>query len=47
MLDPTILNNGETITIRTEVANNLQNNRDLIVIISTPNGVVATDTTVV
>lgn len=47
ILDPEILNNGETITVRTEVNNNLQNNRDLIIIVSTPNGVVASVTTVV
>jgi len=47
VLDPEILNNGETITVDVEVSNNLQNNRDLIVIVSTPNGVVAADTVTV
>lgn len=44
VLDPEILNNGETITVRTEVSNSLQNNSDLIVIVSTPNGIVASVT---
>lgn len=47
VLDPKILNYGETITIRTEVSSGLQNNSDLIVIVSTPNGVVSKDTIVV
>jgi len=47
VLDPEILNDGESITISTEVNNSLQNSRDLIVIVSTPNGVVASVTTVV
>ena len=47
VLDPEILNNGETITIDTQVNHNLQNNRDLIVTVSTPNGVVSSATIVV
>jgi hypothetical protein len=47
VLDPEILNDGESITVSTEVNNSLQNSRDLIVIVSTPNGVVASVTTVV
>ncbi len=47
VLDPEILNDGETITVNVKVDNNLQNNRDLIVIVSTPNGVVASVTTTV
>lgn len=47
VLDPEILNTDESITIRAEVNNSLQNNRDLIIIVSTPNGVVATTTTTV
>ena len=47
VIDPEILNTGETMTIDTEVSNNLQNNRDLIVVISTQNGIVATATVVV
>ena len=47
VLDPEILNNGETITIDVEVNNNIQINSDLIVIVSTPNGVVASITTTV
>ena len=45
VIDPEILNDGETITVRTEVNNSLQNNKDLIVIVSTPNGIVASATT--
>ena len=44
VVDPEILNNGETITITTEIANSLQSSTDLIVIVSTPNGVVASAT---
>lgn len=44
VMDPKILNNGETITITTEIANSLQSSTDLIVIVSTPNGVVASAT---
>lgn len=44
VIDPEILNNGETITITTEIANALQSSTDLIVIVSTPNGVVASAT---
>ena len=47
VIDPEILNDGETITVRTEVNNNLQNNKDLIIIVSTQNGVVASVTTTV
>ena len=47
VIDPEILNYGETITVRTEVNNNLQNNKDLIVIVSTQNGVAASVTTTV
>ena len=47
VLDEEILNVGETITIEVEVNNNLQNNSDLIVVVSTQNGVVATDTVIV
>ncbi len=47
VLDPEILNDGETIIIRTEVNNSLQNNSDLIVIVSTPNGVVSSGFTTV
>ena len=44
VIDPEILNNGETITITTEIENALQSSTDLIVIVSTPNGVVASAT---
>jgi len=44
VLDPKILNNGETITVDVEVSNNLQSASDLIVIVATPNGVVASET---
>lgn len=44
VIDPQILNNGEIITIRTEIANALESSTDLIVIVSTPNGVVASAT---
>ena len=44
VIDPQILNNGETITITTEIANSLQSSTTLIVIVSTPNGVVASAT---
>ena len=47
VVDPEILNEGEIITIDVEVNGNIQNNSDLIVTVSTPNGVVATDTVVV
>jgi len=46
-IDPLILNTSESIDMRAAISNNLQNNRDLIVIVSTPNGVVATASTVV
>jgi len=44
VLDPEILNNGETITVRVEVDNNLQSGSTLIVVVSTSNGVVASVT---
>jgi len=44
VIDPEILNDGETITVDVEVDNSLQSNRDLIVVVSTPNGVVASAT---
>ena len=44
VLDPEILNNGETITARVEVDNNLQTGSTLIVVVSTSNGVVASVT---
>jgi len=44
IIDPRILNNGETITIQTEIANSLQSSTNVIVIVSTPNGVVASAT---
>ena len=47
IMDPEILNNGETITIRAEVNNSLQSNSDLIIIVSTQNGIVASVTTIV
>lgn len=47
VLDEKILNVGETITIDVEVNRNIQNNSDLIVVVSTQNGVVAIDTVVV
>lgn len=47
VLDPEILNDGESITVDTEVANNLQVNSDLIVVVSTSNGVVASTVTTV
>ncbi len=47
VLDPQILNNGETITIDVEIANDIQDNTPLIVVVSTQNGVVATDTVIV
>ncbi|QLH06872.1 hypothetical protein [Nitrosopumilus ureiphilus] len=47
VLDPGILNEGETISIDVEVDNNLQINRDLIVVVSTPNGIIASATTTV
>lgn len=47
VLDPKILNDGETITIRTKVNNSLQNNSDLIVVVSTSTGVVSSGVTTV
>ena len=47
VLDPKILNNGETITVDVKVSNNLQSGSDLIVIVATQNGVVASKTRVV
>lgn len=44
VLDPQILNNGETLNIRLQVENGLQDGTNVIVIISTPNGVVASAT---
>ena len=44
VLDPKILNSGETMTVDVEVSNNLQSGGDLIVIVSTPNGVVSSKT---
>ena len=44
VIDPQILNNGETITIQTEITNSLQSSTNVIVIVSTPNGVVASAT---
>ncbi|MCH7967176.1 MAG: hypothetical protein IIB02_07160 [Thaumarchaeota archaeon] len=46
VIDPEILNRGETITVDVKVNNSLENNRDVIVVVSTPNGVVASVTTV-
>ena len=47
VLDPEILNDGESVTVDTEVNYNLQSNHDLVIIVSTSNGVVASATTVV
>jgi len=47
VLDPKILNNGETITVDVEVSNNLESGTDLIIIVSTQNGVVSSATTTV
>ena len=47
VIDPEILNTGETMTISTEVSNSLESSSDLIVVISTQNGIVATGTAVV
>ena len=44
VLDPSILNNGETLNIRLRVENALQEGTNVIVIVSTPNGVVASAT---
>ena len=44
VIDPEILNTGETMTIDTEVSNSLETSSDLIVVISTQNGIVATGT---
>ncbi|PBO84717.1 MAG: hypothetical protein COA77_08190 [Thaumarchaeota archaeon] len=44
VLDPEILNEGETLNIRAKVDNQLQADTTVIVIISTPNGVVASAT---
>jgi len=44
VIDPQILNNGETLNIRLQVENGLQDGTNVIVIISTPNGVVASAT---
>jgi len=44
VLDPQILNNGETLNIRLKVENNLEDSTTVIVIVSTPNGVVASAT---
>ena len=40
VLDPGILNDGETITVDAEVNNALKNNSDLIIIVSTDLGVI-------
>lgn len=42
-LDPEILNNGETMTIDVKLTQGKQNGRDVIVVLATPNGVVARD----
>ena len=47
ILDPKILNNDETITIDVTVNNALESASDLIVVVSTQNGVVASVTRVV
>jgi len=44
VFDPEILNNGETVTITTEIVNSLEIGTDLKVVVSTPNGVVASAT---
>ncbi len=44
VIDPEILNNGETMNFRVTVQNNLESSTNLIVIVSTPNGVVASAT---
>ncbi len=44
VFDPEILNNGETVTITTEIVNILQSTTDLKVVVSTPNGVVTSAT---
>lgn len=44
IIDPKILNNGESITVDVEVSNNIQSGSNLIVIVATQNGVVATET---
>ena len=47
ILDPEILNYGEIITVGVKVDNNIESGKNLIVVVSTPNGIVATDTTIV
>ena len=44
VIDPQILNNGETLDLRVRVQNNLEDSTTVIVIISTSNGVVASAT---
>ena len=44
VIDPEILNNGETVNFRVAVQNNLEDSTNVIVIVSTPNGVVASAT---
>jgi len=41
-IDPGILNTGEVINIRARINNNLESGSDLIITVSTPNGVVST-----
>jgi len=47
VMDPEILNDGETITVDVKVDNNLESGKDLIVVVSTQNGIVASVTTTV
>lgn len=42
IIDPSILNTGEVINIRARINNNLDSGSDLIITVSTPNGVVST-----
>jgi len=47
ILDPGVLNDGEIIVVRVRVVNDLEDASDLIIIVSTPNGVVGSTTTTV
>ena len=47
IMDPEILNAGETITVNVKVDSSLEGGKPLIIIVSTPNGVVASVTTTV
>lgn len=47
ILDPEILNEGETITVNVEIENSLITGSELIVIVSTHNGVVSSSTVTV